>query len=175
MCVSHLSPPHYRDDHKAYVTVNDKTCWTKSFSGLDGKQQCGPVTTDGFGEQSVAVTCEVQSLSGKLKIRVFTDLDQDLSDESFGIDNVVVSQITFPAITAKFDKADDFEGWNCGQIKACGTYGNLCGGQAVKGKGDDITKTFDVPSGTYLVTLDFIAIDSWFVRSRKCAVVVFSL
>ena len=78
-------------------------------------------------------------------------------------------------VTAKFDKADDFEGWNCGQIKACGTYGNLCGGQAVKGKGDDITKTFDVPSGTYLVTLDFIAIDSWFVRSRKCAVVVFSL
>merc|ERR1712048_546889 len=68
----------------------------------------------------------------------------------------------FTPITAKFDDKNDFEGWNCGQIRTCGEKnGNVCGGYMTKGKGDDIKKTFEVPEGMYRVTLDFIKIDSW--------------
>ena len=79
---------------------------------------------------------------------------------------------TFESVTAKFDNTNDLEGWSCGLITTCGKYGNLCGGHNVKGPNDDIQKTFDVPAGKYLVTLDFIAIDSWFAWSRKRAWVV---
>ena len=75
------------------------------------------------------------------------------------------------SFTSKFDNKDDFEGWNCGKITTCGKFGNICGGYNIKGgakknsAGDDITKTFAVPAGKYLVALDFIKIDSWFVRA----------
>ena len=69
------------------------------------------------------------------------------------------------SFTSKFDNKDDFEGWNCGKITTCGKLGNICGGYETKGTKDDITKTFAVPAGKYLVALDFIKIDSWFVRA----------
>ena len=72
----------------------------------------------------------------------------------------------FTSVTAKFDDTNDFEGWNCGTITTCGKYGNVCGGYNTKAKGNDIKKTFEVPEGTYWVTLDFIKIDSWLVKYR---------
>ena len=66
-------------------------------------------------------------------------------------------------VTANFEDTTDFQGWNCGKITKCGKYGNICGGFATKGQGDDIKQTFDVPAGNYSVTLDFIKMDSWFV------------
>ena len=67
----------------------------------------------------------------------------------------------FP-ITANFDDPNDFEGWNCGKITACGKYGNICGGYDVKTGGDYIQQTFMLPAGRpHWVTLDFIKIDSW--------------
>ena len=60
----------------------------------------------------------------------------------------------------EFDNLDDFEGWNCGKITTCGKH-QFCGGYNIKGKGSDITKTFNLPAGTYSVQLDFIKIDSW--------------
>ena len=62
----------------------------------------------------------------------------------------------------------DHEGWNCGAITPCGTFGQVCGGYKIKGKGDDLHKTFKLPPGTYSVQLDFIKIDSWFVRVHVC-------
>ena len=62
-----------------------------------------------------------------------------------------------------FDRVHDFEGWNCGEITTCGQFGQVCGGYNVKGRGSELTKTFDLPPGTYSVELDFIKIDSWFV------------
>ena len=64
---------------------------------------------------------------------------------------------------AKFNNAQDFEGWNCGKITTCGELGNVCGGHNVKAKGHDIKKTFTMSGGTYMVELDFIKVDSWFV------------
>ena len=63
-----------------------------------------------------------------------------------------------------FSNSKDFEGWNCGQITACGEIGGqICGGFNVKGTRAELTKTFYLPPGTYSVELDFIKIDSWFV------------
>ena len=72
----------------------------------------------------------------------------------------------FTSETSNFDDKSDFEGWNCGAITSCGKFGNVCGGYNTKAKGHDIKKTFEVPEGTYLVSLDFIKIDSWFVQCK---------
>ena len=97
-------------------------------------------------------------------MRVWTSLDEGTHNESFGIDNVVVQpkKIRFPIIQ-QFNNPKDYKGWNCGKIQKCGSYGNICGGYGVKGKGSDIKKTFQLPAGKYSVKLDFIKIDSWFV------------
>ena len=66
-------------------------------------------------------------------------------------------------VSNKFD-TQDFEGWNCGKITTCGNLGQVCGGYNVKGQGSEIKKTFMLPAGFYSLELDFIRIDSWFVR-----------
>ena len=48
----------------------------------------------GWNEDVIAVTCEAESVSGKLAVRVYTSLSSAPDDESFAIDNVVVTQIT---------------------------------------------------------------------------------
>ena len=65
------------------------------------------------------------------------------------------------SITAKFESSQ--EGWSCGRVTRCGSYGTICGGYDVKAHSHSITKTFQVSPGTYSVKLDFIKIDSWFV------------
>ena len=85
--------PHDRDNEKAYVTVNDKICWTKSFANTAGSQQCGS-SSNNWHEDSVAVRCEAESVAGKLTVRVYTNLNGGADDESFAIDNVVVTQIS---------------------------------------------------------------------------------
>ena len=61
-----------------------------------------------------------------------------------------------------FDNPDDMEGWECGQITSCGSFGNICGGYEVTGKGAVIEKTFTgLKAGEYLLTFDFIKIDTW--------------
>lgn len=81
-----------RDNEKAYVTANDKTCWTKNLSAPHGSQQCG-ASHDHWLEDSLMVLCEARSVAGKLTVRVFTTLDSSAYDESFAIDNVDVRKI----------------------------------------------------------------------------------
>ena len=76
--------------------------------------------------------------------------------------------------SAHFSNAHNFEGWNCGKITSCGHYGRICGGYNAKGKGSDIQKTFQLPAGKYVVMLDFIKIDSWFVRQVGLVALLFS-
>ena len=147
-----------RDNEKAYVSVNGKQCWTKSFSAVAGTQMCGSGNGN-WNEERVKVRCQASTADGNLAVRVWTSLNSAANDESFGIDNVVVQKL-FISETDKFEGTDS-QGWNCGKITKCGKFGNLCGGYGVKGKGSDIKKTFSVPAGTYSVKLDFIKIDSW--------------
>ena len=145
------------------MSVNGNICWFKTrVTGTDGTQSCG----GRFKEEVFRVTsCYVNLTTTSeaivpLKVRVWTNLDGDADDESFGIDNVLVSN--FIQIKNKFDNLKDFEGWNCGKITTCGKH-QFCGGYNVKGKGSEIKKTFMLPAGTYSVELDFIKIDSWCV------------
>ena len=62
-----------------------------------------------------------------------------------------------------FADPQNFEGWNCGKITTCGELGQVCGGYNTKAASSDITKTFNLPAGTYSVELDFIKLDTWFV------------
>ena len=78
------------------------------------------------------------------------------------------------ATTGQFNDRNNFEGWNCGEITKCGKYGRICGGYNAKGKGSDIQKTFQLPTGTYVVTMDFIKIDSWFVKQVGLVALLFS-
>ena len=70
-----------------------------------------------------------------------------------------------PNSVSMFDDPTDLDGWTCGATTTCGRMGRICGGYDIKGTGSDITKTFNLPAGTYSVELDFIKIDSWCVRS----------
>ena len=83
------------------MSVNGKTCWTKTLSGHVGTHQCGQIA-DGenpwFKEEAYQVTgCEVV-LSGPgnrpLTVRVWTTLDdKNAIYESFGIGDVIVQRI----------------------------------------------------------------------------------
>ena len=78
------------------MSVNGKICWSKAnILGTIGTQQCG----GGYKEEHFRVTgcygkvgCSSQG-SISLKVRVWTSLDADPKDESFGIDNVVIERV----------------------------------------------------------------------------------
>ena len=74
------------------MTVNGKECWSQSFYGPNGSQECGEKDDNAFKEESIAVKCEAESVDGKLTVRVHATLSSDTKDESFGIDNVVITK-----------------------------------------------------------------------------------
>ena len=77
--------------------MNDKTCAIKqNLVGTTGKQLCG-----GWYKEEVFLVkgCRVNlsaapGVDVPLTVRIWTDLDGDAHDESFGIDNVVVARVT---------------------------------------------------------------------------------
>ena len=88
---------HLRDHENAYVSLNGKTCWTKTdiqYTKGDGNV-CGN-TNANYSEERYSAACKV-TLSGSdtmpLTVRVFANLDSDANDESFGIDNVIIQKI----------------------------------------------------------------------------------
>ena len=138
-----------------------------------GKQTCGQKHGNWHEERIPAKCTGDVTGNGQFKVRVYTTLNSGATDESFGIDNAVVKQLTstggggMKTITANFQNTKDQQGWNCGKITNCGSFGNICGGYNVKGKSHDIQKTFKgLSAGKYQIALDFIKIDSWFVEDR---------
>ena len=76
------------------MSLNGETCWTKTMSALDGTQLCGGI----YLEEIFPVTGCFVTLSGSegnipLTVHVWTNLDGAANDESFGIDNVVITKI----------------------------------------------------------------------------------
>ena len=70
-------------------------CWKKTAGGIAGTQLCG----GWFREEVFRVTGCYITLSASagtsvpLTVRVWTNLDGDADDESFGIDNVRISEL----------------------------------------------------------------------------------
>ena len=93
MFVIGCAPPYRRDNEKAHVAINGKTCWSQTLGHQDGSNQCGSTKSTSWRETSISVKCEDDAVSGKLTVRVYADLSSDATDESFAIDNVVVTQI----------------------------------------------------------------------------------
>ena len=87
-----LRHPTLRDNEDAYVSVNGKTCWTRTdVLGTVGTQQCGGFfKEEGFRVRGCYATL---SASEGLTVRVWTNLDGAANDESFGINNVVITKI----------------------------------------------------------------------------------
>ena len=99
--MAHFVTPILRDNENAYVSVNGKTCWSKTMNALDGTQQCGGF----FKEEMFRVTgcyvtlpcvqeegVRVRFKKWPVTVRVWTDLDGDAADESFAIRNVVIKE-----------------------------------------------------------------------------------
>ena len=143
------------------MQVNGNTCFTKKLTGSD-KKVCGS-KNGGWNEDRIKVSCTASAVNNQLTVRVYTALNSDAKDESFGIDNVVLKKTVFKTLTANFQNDKDFQGFNCVKIQNCGSYGKICGGYNTKAKGHDIKKTYkNLPNGKYTLSLDFIKIDSWF-------------
>merc|ERR1712048_1380890 len=79
------------DKEKAFVKVNGKECWTKTFTGAQGRQICG-AKNNGWNELKVKATCTAAAVDGKITVQVGTNLNSDAKDESFAIDNAVLSK-----------------------------------------------------------------------------------
>ena len=81
-----------RDNENAYVSVNGKTCWSKTgLSGTSGKQKCGGFfKEERFKVRDCHVTVKRDMPSS---VRIWTSLDSDALDESFAIDNVIIQPI----------------------------------------------------------------------------------
>ena len=156
-----------RNNEKAIVEVNDKTCFNKVLTGGQGKQVCGS-NNNGWHEDSMKVTCTGTAVDGKFTVRVYTTLNSAGDDESFGIDNVMMMKVGDTSggkgpsekMTATFDNGD-MQGWSCDKITTCGSLGKICGGYNTKAKSHEIKKTYKVDPGKYTIIFDFIKIDSW--------------
>ena len=72
-----------------------------------------------------------------------------------GYEKILVEQHNF--------EDDQQHGFTCGGAPtSCGTLSKICGGYKRRGKNEFISKTFSViPSSTYVIELDIIAVDSW--------------
>ena len=77
------------------MSLNDQVCWKRTgITAGEGEQICGQ--NQPKNEQVYPVFgCSIKfpgSGTKQLTIRVWTDLDEPTSDESFGIDNVGISR-----------------------------------------------------------------------------------
>merc|ERR1712224_1162669 len=71
--------------------VNGKTCYNRRMQAGHGKQLCGQ-KHGGWHEEKYKVTCTGDAKNGQFTVRVYTTLNSAANDESFGIDNAVLTK-----------------------------------------------------------------------------------
>ena len=74
------------------MSVNGKECWSKVLSGKVGSQVCGRSNNPEYVEERFVVTCQATVLDGALTVRVHAELNSGVHDETFAIDNVVITK-----------------------------------------------------------------------------------
>ena len=94
---------YHRDNEKAYVTVNNKECWSKKILGREGSQECGDRKPTS-NEDVTAVQCQAEAADGEMKVVVYTELTKGAAEASFAIDNVVITKISASAFDGAFVK-----------------------------------------------------------------------
>ena len=88
------------DDEEAVVEVDGQVVWRRTFSVEEGQRRCGNPNS-GWKDRAVAVgPMQLEHTAARLRLRVGTTLDQDASDESFGIQNVLLRG--FPPVVPKW-------------------------------------------------------------------------
>ena len=89
--------PVRRDNEIAYISINGNICWIKmGITGSVGKQLCGGFFKEEifrFTGCRITLSAAASETIVPLAVSVWTNLDGDADDESFGIDNVVISKV----------------------------------------------------------------------------------
>ena len=118
--------PCNRDSEAAYVSLNGEPCWIKpGITTSQGTQQCGEKGRFGsWNEDVFQVTGSSITLSGSgskpLTVRVYTNLDaQDAKDESFGIANVIITNVQSSTFCCPVRTSCMYRGLN---IVVCDTF-----------------------------------------------------
>ena len=102
-----------------------------------------------------------------LTIRVETTLNEDPTNESFGIDNVRLL-LQMLGYEDRFERSED--GWvdqtgAAAQTSECGSFGTILGGyNIISGGGSYLEKTYDLAAMEHdqlTISFDFVKIDSW--------------
>ena len=73
------------------MKVNGKTCFNKKLAASSGKQLCGS-KNGGWNEEKIKVTCTRDAVNGQFTVQVTTQLNSAANDESFDIDNAVLTK-----------------------------------------------------------------------------------
>ena len=75
---------------------------------------------------------------------------------------VVEQGVAVARYSTDFSDGND-DGWTCGAVQQCGSYGNVCGGHNQKASGlAAIEKAIPVHQpGYYKLELSFLKVDSW--------------
>ena len=86
--------PTYRDDESAFMSMNGKTCFIKKkLNGVDGAQLCGGIFKEQvFRVRGCKITLTTDMPTVPLTVRVWTNLDGKADDESFGVDDIIISK-----------------------------------------------------------------------------------
>jgi len=86
------------NDETAYVEIDGVEKWNQTMSTFNGEQECGGEKINKWFEERVTVNIyNVATNSiGNMNIKVYTDLDQKKSNESFGIDKVFIWKSVLP-------------------------------------------------------------------------------
>ena len=120
------------DGESGQMLIDSKQAWAKSYIYHQGKQECG--VGSNWYEQKERITAIVAHTGNSATIRFTTTLNQSANDESWGIDNVVITAIgSLPKICTKGggDCNDSVKAINPGAVEVCGnTTDENCSGDA---------------------------------------------
>ena len=82
------------DGERAYVLINGEQCWSRILYWRNGINECGAPGRSTWKEEKIRVSCTVQCNTAEctaIHIQVGGSLNSGTTDESFGIDNVVIA------------------------------------------------------------------------------------
>ena len=159
------------DNEDATVLIDGVPIWSQTFIYTEGTTLCaiGNANNDGawMDEKLKIGPLEMDHDSDTVTIRVETTLNEDPTNESFGIDNVRLL-LQMLGYEDRFERSAD--GWvdqtgQLAQTSECGSFGTILGGYNIISGGDSyLEKTYDLAAMEHdqlSISFEFVKIDSW--------------